>query len=60
MLRIDKWLPFFEQSSERRNVESWYGPIQEITNRFGLKIKQLVSDRASALLKLSKPEYLTN
>lgn len=58
MSRIDKWLPFFEQSSERRDVESWHRPIQEITNRFGLKIKQLVSDRASALLKLSKPGHL--
>ena len=58
MSRIDKWLPFFEQSSERRDVESWYAPIQTITNRFGLKIKQLVSDRASGLLKLSKAEYL--
>lgn len=58
MSRIDKWLPFFEQSNERRDVESWYHPIEDIINRFGLKIKQLVSDRASALLQLSKSEYL--
>lgn len=58
MSGIDKWLPFFEHSSERRDVESWYHPIKAITNRFGLKIKQLVSDRASALLQISKKEYL--
>lgn len=29
-----------------------------MTGRFGLKVKQLVSDRASALLQLSKAEYL--
>lgn len=58
MSRTNKWLPFFEQSSERRDVESWYDPIETITNSFGLKIKQLVSDRASTLLQLSKSEYL--
>ncbi|MFK7775941.1 MAG: DUF6399 domain-containing protein [Saprospiraceae bacterium] len=58
MSGLDKWLPFFEQSSERRDVESWYHPIQAIATNFGLKIKQIVSDRASALLQLSKTEYL--
>ena len=56
--RIKQWLPFFETASERRDTESWWEPIKETVTTFGLKVKMLVSDRATGLIKLGKEEYL--
>ena len=56
--RIEQWLPFFEQPSEKRSTEDWYCPIENTLKKFGLKVRHLVSDRASALIKLGKSDYL--
>ena len=58
MPRIDKWLPFFEKDSEKRDVASWWGLIEEKVLKWGMQITGLVSDRASALVKLGTSAYL--
>jgi hypothetical protein len=55
---IDKWLPFFEESSEKRDVTSWWNPIEEKVLSWGMKVKSIVSDRAKALIKLGDSDYL--
>lgn len=57
MSRLNKWLFFFEEASEKRDVESWSKALNSNlpTN---LNIIGLVSDRAKALIKLELPEYL--
>jgi len=55
--RIEQRLPFFEVSSEKRSTESWWNTLQENLSGYGLKVKKLVSDRASALVELGKSEY---
>lgn len=56
--RIEQWLPFFEQSSEKRDADSWYECLEEELDKYKASVKLLVSDRAKALIKLGKPEYL--
>lgn len=58
MSRFNKWLPFFEQSSERRDVASWHDLLSKHLASKGLKILSLVTDRAKALVKLAEEEYL--
>lgn len=58
MPRVDKWLPFFEKDSEKRDVASWWTPIEEKVLKWGMQITGLVSDRASALVKLGTSAYL--
>ena len=58
MPRVDKWLPFFEKDSEKRDVASWWTPIEEKVLKWGMQITGLVSDRASALEKLGTSAYL--
>jgi hypothetical protein len=55
---FDKWLPFFEESSEKRDTESWWKLIKEEVRKYGIQAKGLVSDRASALIKLGESGYL--
>jgi len=49
---------FFEQASEKRSTEHWYQPIKSALEKFGLKVRHLVSDRVKALIQLGNPEYL--
>lgn len=58
MSRFNKWLPFFEESSKKRDVESWWKHIQAKVFSFKVQIIGLVSDRAKALIKLSTSAYL--
>jgi prefoldin subunit 5 len=66
MSRLSKWLPFFEESSERRDVESWQKCLREnILDKYSkyfelnsIKIVGIVSDRAKALVKLGSTAYL--
>lgn len=58
MSRFDKWLPFFEESSEKRDVASWNGALTKSMEGKGLKIIGIVSDRTKALVKLGEKEYL--
>ena len=55
---FNKWVPFFEESSEKRDTASWWGQIKEEVLSWGVEVKGLVSDRASALVKLGKSDYL--
>ncbi len=58
MSRIDKWLPFFEESSKKRDVISWWKPIEEKVLNWGMEVSSIVSDRAKALIKLGTSDYL--
>lgn len=58
MSRFDKWLPFFEESSQKRDVASWYACLGKHFLDKGLKVLNLVSDRAKALIKLGQSSYL--
>ncbi len=58
MSRFNKWLPFFEESSEKRDVASWDKPLQESLSGKGIQVIGTVSDRAKALVKLGEEEYL--
>lgn len=58
MPRFDNELYFFEESSEKRDVTSWYKPIEEKVLSWGMEIIGLVSDRAKALVKLGESSYL--
>lgn len=58
MSGFNKWLPFFETPSEKRDVASW---DKELTASFAekeIKVLGVVSDRATALVKLGEPAYL--
>ena len=54
----NKWVPFFEESSEKRDTESWWRLISREVDKYGLQVKSLVSDRARALIKLGSSKYL--
>lgn len=58
MSRFDKWLPFFETSSEKRDVASWNKELQDNFIGKGMKVIGMVSDRAKALIKLGSSAYL--
>ena len=58
MSRINKWLPFFEEASKKRDVASWWQPIEEKVLRWGMEVTGIVSDRAKALVKLGESGYL--
>ncbi|MFK7980307.1 MAG: DUF6399 domain-containing protein [Saprospiraceae bacterium] len=58
MPRFDDELYFFENSSEKRDVASWWKPIQEKVLSWGIQVTGLVSDRAKALVKLGESAYL--
>jgi len=49
---------FFEQESNNRDTDTWFKAIKEQVLSWGMRIKGLVSDRATALVKLEKLEYL--
>jgi hypothetical protein len=63
---FNQWLPFFEESSERRDVRSWNEHLRKhLLDKFSthfetnkIKIVGLVSDRAAALIKLGNAAYL--
>lgn len=58
MSRFNKWLPFFEESSEKRDVASWDKSLKESLTGQGIQVTGIVSDRAKALVKLGQSEYL--
>jgi len=58
MSRFEKWFYFFEDSSEKRDVASWWQPIQEKVLSWGMQVTGVVSDRAKALVKLGETTYL--
>ena len=58
MSRFNKWLPFFEESKEKRDVESWNACLESHFRGKGMKVIGIVSDRAKALIKLGTPDYL--
>ena len=58
MSRFEQWLPFFEQASARRDTLSWWEVLKSELGKFGVNVKLIVSDRASALIKLGNKEYL--
>lgn len=58
MSRFDNWFYFFEESSEKRDVVSWWTPIKEKVLSWGMEVTGLVSDRAAALVKLGESAYL--
>ena len=47
---FDLGLPFFEESSEKRDRQSWWGHIEKEVLGFGVKVQSVVSDRAKALI----------
>jgi len=58
MSRFNKWLHFFEESSEQRDVASWEEQLQAHLYTQSIQVIGLVSDRAKALVKLSQAAYL--
>ncbi|MEM1120580.1 MAG: DUF6399 domain-containing protein [Bacteroidota bacterium] len=58
MSRFNKWVPFFEESSEQRDVASWDKFLKAGLPDQGVKVIGLVSDRAKALVKLGESDYL--
>lgn len=58
MSRFNKRLPFFEESSEKRDVESWNECLGSHFLKKGMKVIGIVSDRAKALIKLGASDYL--
>ncbi|MCP4267106.1 MAG: hypothetical protein GY777_16300 [Candidatus Brocadiaceae bacterium] len=58
MSGIDKWVPFFEESSQSRDTASWWKLITEKVLSWGMIVKGVVSDRAKALVKLGESSYL--
>lgn len=45
---------FIEEASEDRCYDTWKDKVQSIIDKYGIKIKYLVSDRAKALIKLAE------
>lgn len=58
MSGINKWVPFFEEASESRDVESWWEELTPKVLSWGMEIIGVVSDRAKALVKLGEEKYL--
>lgn len=58
MSRPDEWLPFFEASSTKRDTATWWTHIEKELVEKKVNVIGMVSDRAKALVKLAKPEYL--
>ena len=58
MSGTDKWLPFFESASEKRDTESWWRLIEAQIADFGIRVKSIVSDRAKALVSLGDSSYV--
>jgi len=45
---------FVEEASDDRCYDTWKDKVQSIIDKYGIKIKYLVSDRAKALIKLAE------
>ena len=58
MPRFNKWLFFFEEPSEKRDVRSWDAVLNKHLPKSKLNILGIVSDRAKALVKLGDSDYL--
>jgi hypothetical protein len=56
--RVDKWLPFFEEVKRSRSTATWKEVIEEQLSKWGMKIKDIVSNRARALVKLGDADEL--
>jgi len=56
--RIEQRIPFFEQASPKKDSSSWQAAIESNLSPYPVQIKQLVSDRATALVQLGKADYL--
>jgi len=48
---------FVEDTAEDRCYETWKDKVQNIVDKFGVKIKYIVSDRAKALIKLAEKGF---
>ena len=59
MSRFNKWLPFFEESSEQRDVASWDKVLRETLPEQGIKVIGVVSDRAKPLVKASAKQSIS-
>ena len=55
--RFNKWLPFFEEESEKRDTANWWSQLEWLKET-SIDIVMTVSDRASALLKVATVDYL--
>ena len=49
---------FFEETSEKRDSESWWALIQSRVLDLGISVKGIVSDRARALVSLANAQHL--
>jgi hypothetical protein len=56
---FDKWLPFFEESSVKRDSASWWSHL-EFLKSYGVEVVLTVSDRAKALIQLAGKDYLAS
>jgi len=54
---IDKWLPFFEEASVKRDTVSWWSHLNWLKS-CGIEVVLTVSDRAKALVQLAGKGYL--
>ena len=48
---------FIEAEADDRTYETWKDKVQNIVDKFGVKIKYIVSDRAKALIKLAETGF---
>jgi hypothetical protein len=54
---FDKWLPFFEEASVKRDTVSWWSHLKWLKS-YGVEVVLTVSDRAKALIQLAGKDYL--
>ena len=48
---------FVETEADDRTYETWKDKVQKIVDKFGIKIKYIVSDRAKSLIKLAQSGF---
>jgi len=49
---------FIETEADDRTYETWKDKVQNIVDKFGVKIKYIVSDRAKVLIKLAETDLV--
>lgn len=57
MSGFDKWLPFFEEASVKRDSASWWSHLEWLKS-CSIEVVLTVSDRAKALIQLAGKDYL--